>query len=26
MPFKKPKLTDTAINMIKTWKADGFPQ
>lgn len=26
MPFKKPKLADTAINMIKTWKADGFPQ
>lgn len=26
MPFKKPKLSDTAINMIKTWKADGFPQ
>jgi len=26
MPFKRPKLSDTAINIIKTWKADGFPQ
>lgn len=26
MPFKRPKLTDTTINIIKTWKADGFPQ
>ncbi|MBC7936923.1 MAG: cytochrome c [Rhizobacter sp.] len=25
MPFKKPKLSDTSINIIKTWKADGFP-
>lgn len=26
MPFKRPKLSDTTINIIKTWKADGFPQ
>lgn len=26
MPFKKPKLSDTTINIIKTWKTDGFPQ
>jgi len=26
MPFRKPKLSDTTINIIKTWKADGFPQ
>jgi len=26
MPFKRPRLSDTTINMIKTWKADGFPQ
>lgn len=24
MPFKKPKLTDSTINIIKTWKAEGF--
>ncbi|RYY71690.1 MAG: cytochrome c [Chitinophagaceae bacterium] len=24
MPFKHAKLSDTAINIIKTWKAEGF--
>jgi hypothetical protein len=24
MPFKHPKLSDTAINIIKTWKVEGF--
>lgn len=24
MPFKNPRLSDTAINMIKTWKAEGL--
>lgn len=26
MPFKRPKLADSTIAMIKTWKAEGFPQ
>lgn len=26
MPFKKPRLTDSVINIIKTWKTDGLPQ
>jgi hypothetical protein len=24
MPFKKPKLSDSAINVFKQWKADGM--
>ena len=24
MPFKKPKLSDSAINVFKQWKADGL--
>lgn len=26
MPFKKPKLSDSTINIIKQWKADGMPE
>ena len=26
MPFRKPKISDTAINTIKQWKADGFTE
>ena len=25
MPFKRPKLDDSTINIIKAWKAEGFP-
>ena len=26
MPVKRPKLSDSVINIIKTWKAEGFPK
>jgi hypothetical protein len=26
MPFKKPRLSDSAINVFKQWKTDGMPE